>query len=203
MIEKERVEEAKRNVKLYVEDGLLKTGDKEASKFVDFFMANAESSLQTASLLQEISDDNSLKETLRVSSGFESYLWVIVSSYYSMFYAATAMLAKQGIRATGQIVHKVTADALIHFFGSNDKLARLLEQYEEAQTVGLELVGREELMKRMQKKADELIVSYEGERKKRSKFQYDIGVQAKRGYAQTSLERAKDFVFEVRKLLKA
>jgi len=120
-----------------------------------------------------------------------------------MFYAATAMLAKQGIRATGQIVHKVTADALIHFFGSNDKLAKLLEQYEEAQTVGLELVGREELLKRMQRRADELIVSYEGERKKRSKFQYDIGVQAKRGYAQASLERAKDFVFEIRKLLKS
>ena len=120
-----------------------------------------------------------------------------------MFYAATAILAKQGIRATGQIVHKVTADALIHFFVSNEKLAKLLEQYEEAQAVGLELVGREELMKRMQKKADELIISYEGERKKRSKFQYDIGVQAKRGYAQTSLQRARDFVFEIKKLLKS
>jgi len=203
MIEKERIDEARRNVKIYVEDGLLKTGDKDAARFVEFFMANAESSLRTASILQEISDENNLKETLKVGSDFESYLWVIVSSYYSMFYAATAILAKQGIRATGQIVHKVTADALIHFFGSNEKLAKLLEQYEEAQTVGLELVGREELMKRMQKKADELIISYEGERKKRSKFQYDIGVQAKRGYAQTSLQRARDFVFEIRKLLKS
>jgi uncharacterized protein (UPF0332 family) len=202
MIEKERLEEARRNIKTYIEDGLLKTGDKDAARFIDFFMANAESSLRTASILQEISDDNALKATLKVDSDFESYLWVIVSSYYSMFYAATAILAKQGVRATGQIVHKVTADALIHFFASNEKLAKLLEQYEEAQTVGLELVGREELMKRMQKKADELIISYEGERKKRSKFQYDIGVQAKRGYAQTSLERARSFVFEIRKLLK-
>ena len=203
MIEKARLEEAKRNVKTYIEDGLLKIGDKDAPKFVDFFMANADSSLRTASILHEVSDDKSLKETLKVSSDFESYLWVIVSSYYSMFYAATAILAKQGIRATGQIVHKVTADALIHFFASNEKLAKLLEQYEEAQTVGLELVGREELMKRMQKKADELIISYEGERKKRSRFQYDIGIQAKRGYAQTSLERARSFVFEIRKLLKS
>ena len=202
MIQKKRLEEAKRNVKTYIEDGLQKTGDKNASRFVDFFMANAESSLRTASILQDISDDNDLKDTLKVSSDFESYLWVIVSSYYSMFYAATAILSKQGIRATGQIVHKVTADALIHFFASNEKLAKLLEQYEEAQTVGLELVGREELMKRMQKKADELIISYEGERKKRSKFQYDIGVQAKRGYAHTSLERSRSFVFEIRKLLK-
>jgi hypothetical protein len=71
----------------------------------------------------------------------------------------------------------------------------------EPQTVGLELVGREELMKKMQRKTDELIISYEGEWKKRSKFQYDIGVQAKRGYAQTSLEHARTFVFEINKLV--
>jgi uncharacterized protein (UPF0332 family) len=201
MIEKERIEEARRNVKQYIDEGLLKIKDKDAPKFADFFMKNAESSLQTASILQEISDEEALKNTLKVGSDFESYLWVIVSSYYSMFYAATALLASQGIRVTGQIVHKVTGDALIHFFVSNEKLARLLEQYEEAKAVGLELTGREELMKSMQKKANELIVAYESERKKRSSFQYDIGVQAKRGYAQTSLNRAKEFVFEISKIL--
>jgi len=202
VIDKERLNEAKRNVKQYVDDGLMKVNDVDAPKFVGFFMANAESSLRTASVLQQISDENALKETLKTGKDFESYLWVIVSSYYAMFYAATALLAKQGVRAAGQIVHKVTADALIHFFGSNEKLAKLLEQYEEAQAVGLELIGRDELMKRMQKKADELIVAYESERKKRSKFQYDIGIQAKRGYAQTSLERAKEFVFEIGKIVK-
>jgi hypothetical protein len=106
------------------------------------------------------------------------------------------------MRVAGQIVHKVTGDALIHFFVSNEKLAKLLEQYEEAKAVGLELIGREELMKSMQKKANELIVAYESERKKRSRFQYDIGVEAKRGYAQTSLNRAKEFVFEISKILK-
>jgi uncharacterized protein (UPF0332 family) len=120
-----------------------------------------------------------------------------------MFYAATALLASQGVRVSGQIVHKVTADALIHFFVSNEKLAKLLEQYEEAKAVGLELIGREELMKGMQRKADELIVAYESERKKRSKFQYDVGVQAKKGYAQTSISRAREFVFEIRKIVAA
>jgi uncharacterized protein YfaS (alpha-2-macroglobulin family) len=75
---------------------LLRIKDKNAPKFVDFFMKNTESSLQTASILQEISDEQSLKSTLKVGSDFESYLWVIVSSYYSMFYAATALLASQG-----------------------------------------------------------------------------------------------------------
>jgi len=119
-----------------------------------------------------------------------------------MFYAATALLASQGIRTTGQIVHKVTADAMIYFFVSNERLARLLEQYEQAQAVGLELIGREELMRSMKRKADELIIAYETERKKRSRFQCDIGVQAKRGHAETSLERAREFVFEIGKIVR-
>ena len=203
MISKERIAEAERNVKLYIDDDILRIKDKDAPKFVSFFMKNSESSLQTASILQQISDQQSLKDALRASPDFESYLWVIVAAYYSMFYAATALLASQGVRATGQIVHKVTADAMIHFFVSNEKLARLLEQYEEAQAVGLELIGREELMKSMKRKADELIIAYESERKKRSRFQYDIGVQAKRGYAQTSLERAREFLFETSKIVKS
>jgi uncharacterized protein (UPF0332 family) len=164
MISKERIAEAQRNVKQYVDEGLLKVKDKDAPKFVGFFMKNAESSLQTASILQEISDQEALKSNLKVGKDFESYLWVIISSYYAMFYAATALLASRGTRVTGQIVHKVTGDALVHFFISNDRLAKLLEEYEEAETVGLELIGREQLMKSMQKKADELVVAYEREK---------------------------------------
>ena len=101
MIEKARLDQATRNVKTYLTDGLLKTGDKDASKFVDFFMSNAESSLRTASILQEISDQDSLKQTLKTGSDFEAYLWVIVSSYYSMFYSATALLGKTRCKSNG------------------------------------------------------------------------------------------------------
>jgi len=46
VIEKERIEEAKRNVKQYIDEGLLNVKNKDAQKFVSFFMKNAESSLQ-------------------------------------------------------------------------------------------------------------------------------------------------------------
>jgi uncharacterized protein YfaS (alpha-2-macroglobulin family) len=72
MIEKERIEEARRNVKQYIDEGLLRIRDKDAPKFADFFMKNAESSLQTASILQEISDEEALKNTLKVGSDFFS-----------------------------------------------------------------------------------------------------------------------------------
>ena len=75
-------------------------------------MKNATSSLSTASILQQISDEDKLKQALKVGGGFEAYLWVIVSSYYSMFYATTALLASHGIRVRGQIVHKLTLSRL-------------------------------------------------------------------------------------------
>jgi uncharacterized protein (UPF0332 family) len=201
MIAKERIEEANRNVRQYLAEGLLRAKDDTVQKFVTFFMDNAESSLETAALLYMISDDETVKDRLKVSSEFESFLWVIVSSYYSMFYAATALLASEGVKARGEIVHKVTADALIHYFITNRKLAKMLEEYDEAKDVVDELVGREEFMKRIETKANELIVAFESERRKRSKFQYDTGVLVKKGYATTSLARAKQFVEEIRKIL--
>jgi uncharacterized protein (UPF0332 family) len=201
MIEKKRIEEASRNVRQYITDGLLKVRDNESKKLVSFFMDQAERSLRTASLIFELSTDSAAKDTMRLDRDFESHLWVIVTSYYSMFYAALALLASQGIRAGRQLVHKVVADALIHFFISNKRLAKMLEDYEEAKDTSLELIGREELMKHLEKRADELIVAYEREREKRSKFQYNVGEMAKRGYAETSLQRARDLVSEVRKIL--
>jgi uncharacterized protein (UPF0332 family) len=201
MMEKKRIEEASRNVRQYVTDGLLKTGDNEAKKLVPFFMDQAERSLRTAAIIFELSTDTAAKDAMRLEKGFESHLWVIVTSYYSMFYAALALLARQGIRAGRQVVHKVVADALIHFFISNKRLAKMLESYEEVRDTSLELIGREELLKRLEKKADELVVAYEREREKRSKFQYDVGEMAKRGYAETSLQRGRDFVSEVRRIL--
>lgn len=102
MISKERIVEAATNVKQYTDEGLLRVKDDNAPKFVGFFMRNAEASLQTASILQAVSDEDSLKTVLKVSRDFESYLWVIVSSYYSMFYAATALLASQNSRRPGR-----------------------------------------------------------------------------------------------------
>jgi uncharacterized protein (UPF0332 family) len=200
-MEQKRIEEADSNVRQYITDGLLKTREAETKKLVPFFMDQAEKSLRTAAIIFELSTDTAAKDAMRLEKGFESHLWVIVTSYYSMFYAALALLARQGIRAGRYLVHKVVADALIHFFISNKRLAKMLETYEEVRDTSLELIGREELLKRLEKRADELVVAYEREREKRSKFQYDIGEMAKRGYAETSLQRARDFVSEVRRIL--
>ena len=91
----------------------------------------------------------------------KSDLWIIVTSYYSMFYIANAVLFKLGYKIGDKIPHKVTADALIVFVRNKLK-KRLLEDYEEAQNEALPGI-----------KADTLIDEFDKERTKR-------GIQAKK-----------------------
>ena len=58
-----------------------------------------------------------------------------------------------------------------------------------------------ELIKRLKKKAKELIENYFYEKEKRGIFTYDMGMIALENKAKTSLERAKRFSEEIRKML--
>lgn len=116
-------------------------------------------------------------------------LWVIVTSYYSTYYIANAVLLSLGCKVGTKISHKVTSDALI--VHARHKLKKeLLKGYQETKDEALELA-----------QADDILQDFEYERKKRSKFQYQMDEEAKRAKAETSLERAKRFVFEMKKLL--
>ncbi|HLD33240.1 MAG TPA: hypothetical protein VJB66_00845, partial [Candidatus Nanoarchaeia archaeon] len=116
-------------------------------------------------------------------------LWIIVSAYYAMYYIANAVLYKQSYKVGEKISHKVTADALIVFVRHKLKKS-LLENYEEAQQQALAGI-----------KADELIEKFNFEREKRSFVQYEMKEAEIHSKASTSLQRAKEFMFEMKKLL--
>ncbi len=119
------------------------------------------------------------------------YLWVLVTSYYSMFYMANAVLLQSGYRVGDKIPHKVTSDAIIVFV--RNKLKReIFEGYEKTKDDALELISY---------KVDTLIESFDREREKRSQFQYKMDEEMKKGKAITSLGRAREFLFELGKLI--
>ena len=166
------------NVRQYLQDGLLKKYINETAK--GMYLENADLSLETSKKLLTLE-----------SNDYYPYLWVIVTSYYSTYYIANAVLLKLGYKVGDKMSHKVTADATIVFIRNKLK-KNLLEEYVNAQEDALEL---------MSQRADDLLKSLDEEREKRSKFQYQMDEQVKRGKAVTSLERAKWFVFEMKKLL--
>ena len=133
--------------------------------------------------------DNSL-ESLQVAQETKnlSPLWTIVTSYYAMFYIANAYLYKKGYKTKHKIVHKIIADALITL-ARKELEEQLIQEYEEEKDKALSL-------------AQQLLDEFEYERAKRSTFQYEMTKELKETKAETSLNRAKNFVKTFRELLK-
>ncbi|MFH0876273.1 MAG: HEPN domain-containing protein [archaeon] len=175
MDDDDKKKEALTNLAKYIEDGLIKKQKNEISK--SMYLKNAEVSLRLA------------EECM--SSQLKPYLWIVVISYYSMFYIANAVLLNLGYKIGNKIVHKVTCDALIALV--TDKIKKgLLEEYEDAKENALEIAAI---------KSDEIIGFYTLEMEKRSKFQYEMTVSIQEEKAKTSLKRAKEFMLEMKKLL--
>lgn len=173
MLSKKRIQEAEANTKIYLKEGLLKKTKENVAQAI--FIKNSRESLKAAKILL----DN------------EITLWTIVSSYYAMFYMANAVLLSLGYKIRDKIVHKVTADALIAIVRKKLK-SHLIDNYEQV---------AEEALKIAEIKSDEVIESYDYERKKRSFIQYQTPLSDIKAKAQTSLKRAQEFLFEMEGLL--
>jgi uncharacterized protein (UPF0332 family) len=175
MIDAKQKKEAKHNFDNYLSEELIKKEKNEAAR--KMYLKNAELSL---ALAEEC-----------INSALKPYLWVVVISYYSMFYIANAVLLNLGYKTRDKIVHKVTSDALIVLV--MDKIKKgLLEEYEDAKEDALEIASV---------RSEELITFYSLEMDKRSRFQYDMSESIQEQKAKTSLKRAREFMLEMKKLL--
>lgn len=162
---------AKENFDMYLKEGLVKKESFNALVY-STYMNNASESLRVAKMILD-------EQT--------SSLWVIVTSYYAMFYVANACLYKLGYKVGHKIAHKVTSDCLKVLV--KDKLAKhLLEEYDLASEDALEI-------------SSNLIQNYDHELTKRSQFQYETTSEIKLSKAKTSFERAQEFSFEIQKLM--
>lgn len=170
-----KIKESEENIRRYLREGLLQ---QQAFNPLTFrvLLKNSEESLKVADRLysQDISN-----------------LWTIVISYYSMFYIANAVLYKIGYKVGNHQPHKITTDALFVFVRNKLKNS-LLTAYKQAQEEALEIAWA---------KADALLENFDRERIKRSVFQYETLEEVKKTKAQTSLNRAKEFIVEMEKLL--
>src|SRR3989344_5808449 len=171
MLSNERIKEAELNMKSYLSDGLIKKENFRTIVF-DTYLRNHRESILIAKKL--------FNENL-------SNLWVVVISYYSMFYIANALLYKIGNKVGSKVAHKVTSDALIVFVRNKLK-DHFIEDYEIASTEALSL-------------SDNLLQNYDSERIKRSVFQYESTEEVKIARAKTSLERAEQFSKEMEQML--
>ena len=173
MLTNKRIKEAESNVRVYIQDELLKkTKDNIAFKV---YLKNAKDSLKAAKLM----------------SNNNIHLWTIGSSYYAMFYMANVILLNYGYKVGDKIAHKITADVLIALIKPKLK-KQLLSNYEEVKEEALKVAGI---------KSDTIIGSFDHERRKRSKIQYQTTMTEIKSKAITSLKREEEFLFEMEKII--
>jgi len=174
-MDEKRIKIAESNFRNYLRDNLIKEAKFEDIVYQTYFK-NALESLKVA--------DELFKNKT-------SSLWVVVSSYYSMFYIASAYVYKKGYKASGEIVHQIINEALI-ILARHDLERHFLEEYEEE---------KEKALFAAQAASGNLLKNYELEKEKRASFQYKTTEEIKEAKANTSLDRARKFIAVMRQLL--
>lgn len=149
-------------------------------------MKKSRESLDIAARLMELQD----------TEGLTANMWVINTAYYSMFFAATALLARFGHRikvTTG--IHRMTYHALVHYFVKEDnRLKRqFMEEYKEA------VEDADKILQLSEERIRYLVADLESESTKRKEFTYEMGMIAEKSKADASLSRAKRFFIEIEK----
>lgn len=171
-MDEKRIKVAENNFKNYLNERKIRKVGQFDNLVYSTYIRNSRESLDIATLLFE----NKL-----------SSLGVVVTSYYSMFYIACAYLYKLGYKAGDEIVHQVINESLI-VQGRHKIKNYILENYSEEKDKALVIV-------------DNYLDNYEREKGKRASFQYQTTEEIKENKAKTSLERAKEFVELIRKIL--
>ena len=122
------------------------------------------------------------------------------SCKFILFYVlvANAVLLNFGYKVGDRISHKVTNDALIVFVREKLKSC-CLEDFEAVKTEAHQMMN----ISNPVNFADDIIESFELEKNKRANFQYNTGSKFTqlKSKSKTSLDRAKNFIDEMKKLL--
>lgn len=187
MLDEKKRKETITLIKRLLDDGKIIKPKKYTKKF---FMNKARNALDTSQRLMLISTDE--KDELK------NYLWIITTSYYAMFFAAISLLAHLNHKIDSSIgIHRLTYHALLYYCVIDDnKLQKhYIEQYKEAYD------DAEQLLQISESKVFEMLNNLKYEQDKRHSFTYEEGLEAEKSKAKISLERAKSFVSEVRKII--
>ncbi len=105
------------------------------------FLKKARKNFTVANLMFKISEQDEFKKTLALSQDFETYEWVIIVSYYSMYVSALAALARLGLKSKS---HAATIVVLEHYYVHKQKNleAKQIQQLAKAYTVSEDLINK-------------------------------------------------------------
>lgn len=152
---------------------------------VSLLTERAETELLLAEKLKILSEDEKIKDILEIKRQKTFYSSVISHTYYSIFYAAKAILLTKGITTSSPNVHRNTFNAF----------------KKEFVDIGILDVKLLEIYKTLVIRADALLEIFKDEKWKRGNFTYNTIPQANKEPAEDSLNNAKIFVSNIIKVI--
>jgi len=149
------------------------------------YLERAENEIILSASIKKLSDEDDAKKLFNIEQHHTFYSSVISHSYYSIFYAANALLLTKGIRTASPEIHKKTFDAFKKEFVDTGMLdVSLLEIYKKAII-----------------RADVLLEIFRDEKWKRGNFTYNTIPRANKEPAEDSLKNSKHFVANITKVI--
>ncbi len=107
------------------------------------YLDAAEETFLTAQLIYKASSDNKIKELVELDPSYCSFRWVIIISYYAMFYAATSILSLLKIKIGEKETHMATLSTLYQHLVLTKRLEEtLFEKYKNAQEKSFEIIEK-------------------------------------------------------------
>ena len=149
------------------------------------YIKRAENEVVAAEKLKQMSDNAEVREFMQIRQDMTFYSSVISHAYYSIFYAAKAILLTKNISTSSPNIHLKTLDAFkAHFVDTGVLDVKLLEIY-----------------KKLIVRADALLEIFKDEKQKRGDFTYNTIPQANQEPAEDSINNAKIFLSNIRKVV--
>lgn len=177
-----RTDFLKRKIESYLKkEQLLK--DEEYTKLEKPYLTKARKNFTIANILIKISDEDELKEVLKLASDFEMFDWVVIVAYYAMYTSALAALSRLGFKSKS---HVATLAVLEYSYVRQEK--------------GLEIRHLEKLSKAY-KLSEDLINKLIQTKTRRETAQYDATPSISKANAKVSLEDADEFITRIEEIL--
>lgn len=163
--------------KKFKEEEKIFENDFGESRKVKKYLDRAKDDFLLATAVKNIIETPEMRLQLGLPKDFQNiYHWLIIISYYSMYHAATAAIAKKKIKSTE---HEATIASLAKHYATEEEL-----EFDFIKTLSY------------------VYITYiEGGRDKRRKAQYNVDIEYAQQEAYEVFENAKKFVKRLQELL--
>ena len=177
-----RTDFLKKKIEIYLSRKQLLKGE-EYKKLEKPYLSKTRKNFTVANMLMGISDEDELKEVLKLSGSFEMYNWVIIVAYYAMYTSALAALANLGLKSKS---HAATLTVLEYYYVHKDK--------------ELDIKHLETLSK-VYELSEDLINKIIQTKTRREVAQYDATPIISRENAKATLEDTNEFITKLEEIL--